>query len=228
MLFDDDVVADRKAKTGAFAGRLRGEKRIENLLLHLGRNAGAVVPDPDLDLVAEVSGRGGHGRLKAVVALLAVALRCRIKAVGDEVEQDPRNLLREGVDRAGGWIERALQGDVEALLLGSRTVKGEVEAFLDQRIDVDRPAFACARARMQQHILDDGVGAFAVVGDLVEIIAQRGGEIGDVGARLGVGLDLLQSLAQLVDQLDGDTGEIVDEVERVLDFVGDAGGELAE
>ena len=35
-------------------------------------------------------------------------------------------------------------------------------------------------------------------------------------------------LLQLVEQLDRQAGEVVDEVQRVLDLVGDAGGELAE
>ena len=34
-------------------------------------------------------------------------------------------------------IERLLQRDIEALLLGARAVIGEVEALLDERIDVD-------------------------------------------------------------------------------------------
>ena len=38
----------------------------------------------------------------------------------------------------------------------------------------------------------------------------------------------LGDLLQLVEQLDREAGEVVDEVQRVLDLVGDAGGELAE
>ena len=38
----------------------------------------------------------------------------------------------------------------------------------------------------------------------------------------------LSDLLQLVQQLDREAGEVVDEVQRVLDLVGDAGGELAE
>ena len=49
MLLDDDVVADRQTKTGPFAGGLGREERLEDLVPHLGRNAGAVVADPDLD-----------------------------------------------------------------------------------------------------------------------------------------------------------------------------------
>ena len=44
-----------------------------------------------------------------------------------------------------------------------------------------------------------------------------------IPASTGVG-----GLLQLVQQLDREAGEVVDEVQRVLDLVGDAGGELAE
>ena len=42
MLLDDDVVTDGEAKAGAFSGRLGRKERIEDLLLHLGRNASAI------------------------------------------------------------------------------------------------------------------------------------------------------------------------------------------
>ena len=37
---------------------------------------------------------------------------------------------------------------------------------------------------MQQHILDDRVGAFAVLNDLVKIAVQGVGDLGDLTARL--------------------------------------------
>ena len=46
-----------RPEPGALASRLGGEERIEHLVLHLGRNAGAVVANPDFDAVAEVFGR---------------------------------------------------------------------------------------------------------------------------------------------------------------------------
>ena len=58
MLFDDDVVTDGEPKTCALAGRFRREKRIEHLLLHVRRNTGAVVADPDFHMVTEIPGRG--------------------------------------------------------------------------------------------------------------------------------------------------------------------------
>ena len=49
MLLDDDVMANGQAKARAFSGRLGRKERIEDLLLHLRRNAGAVVADSDFD-----------------------------------------------------------------------------------------------------------------------------------------------------------------------------------
>ena len=58
--------------------------------------------------------------------------------------------------------------------------------------------------------------------------SQHVRQLGDVGARLIVDGTAASSLLQLVEQLGRERGEIVDEVERVLDLMGDAGGELAE
>ena len=81
---------------------------------------------------------------------------------------------------------------------------------------------------MQQHVLDDGIGALAVLHDLVEIVAQRVGQFGDFSAPLFVERSRLRGFLQLVDQFGGNTREIVDEIEWVLDLVRDAGSQLAE
>ena len=73
MLLDDDVVTDGQAKPSPFTGRLCREERVEQLLLDLGRYAGAVVADSYFDPVAKVLGRGSQCGL--VVAPFASALR---------------------------------------------------------------------------------------------------------------------------------------------------------
>ena len=80
---------------------------------------------------------------------------------------------------------------------------------------------------MQQHAGDDAVGAPPVLDDLREIAGQgrdqlatrlrRRVELGDIGVA-----------PQLVHQLARQLGEVVDEIQRVLDLMGDAGGQLAE
>ncbi len=64
VLLRDDVVADRQAEAGAFAGRLGGEERLKQLVPDLGRDAGAVVAHPDFDRLAQVAGRHLEGRAK--------------------------------------------------------------------------------------------------------------------------------------------------------------------
>ena len=111
MLLDDDVVTDGKAQSGPFTGRFGREERVEHLLLHLGRNAGAVVANPDFYAIAEVFGRGSQRRLKIVAIGLRFTFSRRIEAVGDQVEQRPRNLLREQIDLTGGRVKGPFQGD---------------------------------------------------------------------------------------------------------------------
>jgi hypothetical protein len=81
---------------------------------------------------------------------------------------------------------------------------------------------------MQQHVLDDRIGAFAVLHDLVEIALQHIRNSSDLCAQLAVKVRASKRFSQLVDKLDTDCREIVDEIERVLDLVRDASGQLAE
>src|ERR1700722_2991983 len=81
---------------------------------------------------------------------------------------------------------------------------------------------------MQKHVLDDRIRSRAVLYDLFEIAPQCVGQFHDFRTGLVVGLHRSDCLLQLIDQFDRDAGEVVDEIKRILDFVGDAGGELAE
>ena len=83
---------------------------------------------------------------------------------------------------------------------------------------------------MQQHALDDAVGAPAVLGDLFEIAGQHRGGFFDIAARVLVERRDAgrRGLLQLVEQLDRQCREVVDEIERVLDLVRDPGGQLPQ
>ncbi len=107
---------------------------------------------------------------------------------------------------------------------------GEVERLLDQRIDIYALPLAAAAARMRQHAGDDAVGAPAVFRDLLEIAGQHSDDLVDLGALVFVERRhrRFHRLLQFVEQVDREAGEVVDEVERVFDFVGDAGGQLTE
>ena len=52
MLFDYDVVTNRKAETSTFSGWLGREERIEHFLFDLRWNANSIITDLDLNAVA--------------------------------------------------------------------------------------------------------------------------------------------------------------------------------
>src|SRR5262249_23412629 len=93
VLLDDDVVADREAKTGALPARLGGEERIEHLVFHLGRYAGAVVADPDFHTITKVFRRSSDGRLVLAVIRCFHALGRRIEAVRNDVQKRAPDVL---------------------------------------------------------------------------------------------------------------------------------------
>src|SRR3974390_2567707 len=109
-----------------------------------------------------------------------------------------------------------------------RPVIGEIEALLDEAIDVDESVFTRAFARVQQHVLDNGIRPFAVLHDLGEIAPQCIRQLGNLGSRFLVNRYSAQGILQFINQLSGYRGEVIDEIERVLDLVGNASGELAE
>src|SRR5262249_13832450 len=129
VLLDDDVVTDREAEPGALSRRFRSEERIEYLLFHIRRNAGAVVPDPDFHTVTQAPRRGGKGWLIAVATSICLALRCGVEAVRNQIQQGPRDVLRKNVGLAGSRIKRSCDGDGETFFLCPRTVPGEVNAI---------------------------------------------------------------------------------------------------
>src|SRR5262245_9473338 len=81
---------------------------------------------------------------------------------------------------------------------------------------------------MQQHVLYDRVGTLAVLYDLVEITLQHVRNFGDLTLQLVAKAGFGKHLPQFVDQFDRNGRKIIDEIERILDFVRDPGSELAE
>ena len=81
---------------------------------------------------------------------------------------------------------------------------------------------------MEQHVFDDRVGALAVLHDLVEVAADGFEQLVGLLAPSVVERRCLDHVGKFADQLARQGRKIVDEIERVLDLVGDAGGELAE
>src|SRR5215813_3977722 len=150
MLLDDDVMTDREAQSSPLSGGLGREERIENSLLHVGRNAAAVVANSDLHLVSKIFCRCQKCRFVAVVSGQSFTLCCGVETVGDEVEENARDFLRKNVNVARIWIEGLFQCDVESLpLFRPRAMIGKVKPLLDDSVDVGPPVLARALARMQ-------------------------------------------------------------------------------
>src|SRR5437868_10653594 len=83
---------------------------------------------------------------------------------------------------------------------------------------------------MRQHRLDDAVGAPPMPDNLVEVASQYREGLVDLGTLAVVerGKARRGRRLQLVEKLDREPSEIVDEVERILDLVRNAGGQLPE
>ena len=173
MLLGDDLVADRQPEPGAYAGRLRGEERLEQFVLDVVGNADAVVAHPHLDGLAEIArGHCERGFERPVVCCPPALVR-GVKSVAEQVEKHARHVLRHEFDRRDVAAVLPIQSDVEVLILGAGAVIGEIERLLDQRVEIDALPIAAAAARMRQHALDDIVGALAVFDDPLEIAGQH-------------------------------------------------------
>ena len=59
---------------------------------------------------------------------------------------------------------------------------GEIQALLDERVDIDEPVLTGTLAGVQQHVLDDRIRPLAVLHDLFEIAAQRVHQFGNLTA----------------------------------------------
>src|SRR5262249_52531782 len=97
MLLHNDVVTDGEPKPGSFSGRVRWEERVEHLFFYFRWNTGAVVADPNFHTIAEASCRGHQGWFIAIAIGLGSTLCCRVKAVRDQVQKHPRDILRKYV-----------------------------------------------------------------------------------------------------------------------------------
>src|SRR5262249_59732392 len=109
-------------------------------------NTGAVVANPDFHAIAKALGRNSEGWPVIAAVRFSLALDRCIEAVRDQVQKRPRDVLRVQISLACRRIKGPLQRDVEALLLSTRPMPGEIDAFLDEGIDIDHPVLARAFA----------------------------------------------------------------------------------
>ena len=226
MLFGDDFIADRQSEPGALATRFCGEKRLEELVPDLGRNAAAVVAHPHLNGFAKIV--RGHRQCWSEVRTihLSLAFIRGVEGIAEEIEEHARHILRHKRDRRDIFAVGSFYRHVEVLILSAGAVIGEIERLFDQPVEVDVLSIAAAAAGMRQHPFDDIVGAFSVLDDFFKIAGKRVNDFVNIAALFlpKRGQRRRGPLLQFVEQLDRQASEIIDEVERVLDLVGDAGG----
>src|SRR4030095_16339426 len=113
MLFHNDVVTDGEPEPGSFSGRLRCEERVEHLLFYFRWNTRAVIANPDFHTIAKASCRGDQGWFIAIAISLGPTLCCRIKAVRDQVQKHPGDILRKYVGLPSGGAGGPLTGRLE-------------------------------------------------------------------------------------------------------------------
>jgi hypothetical protein len=84
-------------------GRESGEERLEQFVSDVGRNAGAIVLHTDFHRITDVTGADLQRRHQLRIAAVTCPPRCRVEAIGEEVEKHPRDVLRVDIDRGDAF-----------------------------------------------------------------------------------------------------------------------------
>ena len=135
--------------------------------------------------ITKILCRGGHSRLEAIAGF-RLAFGRGVESIRDQIEQNARDFLRIDIRSADRRIKTALHRNIEVWLFSSCAMISQIQALIDDRVDVGETVLAGTLARMQQHVLDDGVGALAMLHDLFEIVLQHAGQFVDFFADLAV------------------------------------------
>src|SRR4029453_16018239 len=99
------VVTDRQAEARPLARGLGREERLEQFVLNFRWDARAVVGTPDLARIAKTAVRGVQGWPVRGVPILPGALGRRVKAITEQIEEHPGDLLRRQFDPLNCRVE---------------------------------------------------------------------------------------------------------------------------
>ena len=199
MVLADDPVGDRQAQAGPLADPPPGEERLEDVLEHLGRHAAAVVGEDHL----------GHPLGVPEVDPERAAGVHRVERVDDQVQDDLLDLLAVDVGHDG---LAGLEDDVLAPVLAH--VADHLDDPLDQAGQVGPLALDVGAAGEVEQLLGDALAAERLLLDHPQVVADDLG----VGAVGGVDQERAEPVLQRLGA-EGDRGQ------RVVDLVGDPGGE---
>ena len=114
MLMHYRVVAQRKAKSASLARGLGGEEGIEDLVDDVRRNSGAVVAHTDLYPVTVIPRAYPEDRRVIGRGPQVVSLEGGMKAVVEQVQQGPADILGGNVDQAGIGVVVSIDGAIGA------------------------------------------------------------------------------------------------------------------
>ena len=128
----------------------------------------------------------------------------------------------------GVGIEVSLQRDIELRFLGARAVIGEVEAFIEQRIDIGGPVVAGSSRECSSMFLTMESARLPCWTNFSRLSFSMPVNSSTSSRILSSSGGGLEHVVQFVGQFRRERREIIDEIQRVLDLVRDAGGELAE
>src|SRR5262249_479607 len=109
-----------------------------------------------------------------------------VESIAYEVKEHGSQLLRHDVKWCEIAIEVALQCDVEARILRTCTVIGEIQGLVDERVQISGLQVAAAAARVLQHASANAVSATTVLNDLMQISGQHLDCFDNVGVIAGI------------------------------------------
>jgi len=152
-----------------------------------------------------------------------------IAGVGEQVEQHSAQVLGNHLHRQRA-VNKLAQLDIERREPGAVAVIGQVEVLEGHGVEVDDPALILGAAGVIHHIAHDAVRSLTAVADVDGILPQLLDQLDQI---LEVcWLQAVPLLFECLDEVVGEThralGKVGDEVEGVLNLVGDAGCDLTE
>ena len=122
-MFADDAIAEAEAETGAFAGGLGGEKRVEHFVKMILWDAGAVIFDGDANVGGSAFGNN------ADQAVTFDVFEC-LAGVVEDIQNDLLELVAIAKDSGQGGIEMALHLDVTGAQFVAENFKHATDHFV--------------------------------------------------------------------------------------------------
>ena len=222
MAVPDDILHNAQAKTCALPYWLGGEEVFEEALLHLIGHTLAIIGKGDGKAVGltahthrELGLIGSIGRLRL--------MPYGIEGIIDQIEHSTTQILRNDPRKRHVILIRLADGDIEVLMVGAHGVIRKPGVLLDNPTHIGGDELALLASGHQQDALNDADGTLAVLSNLGHVLLEVGHDIDEIltiVVRKLVGI-VGHEFFKVAEQLIVHLTEIDDEIQRVLDFMGD-------